>query len=170
MDAFLIVVTVLLFLLLAYISIYLLALYCHPQDAGFGASLFCKLLVVLGFIFTWSQILLLTIDISNSRYQSGLDMYLAWTIFYVSMFVLLVVLIPFAIFFYETDEDKPLVYKSPLLFLVLAIVHGTVPAVHHLGIRGDHLSARVLLRQRVLDPRLSGSPGSLLFRAKRYCT
>jgi LMBR1 domain-containing protein 1 len=45
-DPVLIVVMVILAVLLLYVSVYLLALYCHPDDGGFGASLICKLIVV----------------------------------------------------------------------------------------------------------------------------
>lgn len=47
MDIVLIIMIVIVSLLLLYVNIYLLALYCHPDDGGFGASLVCKIIVVL---------------------------------------------------------------------------------------------------------------------------
>lgn len=49
MDVLLIILVVIFAVILLYVSIYLLALYCHPLDSGFGASLFCKALVVFYF-------------------------------------------------------------------------------------------------------------------------
>jgi LMBR1 domain-containing protein 1 len=56
MDVFLIIVACIVGILMLGVNIYLLALYCHcnknikiiflAQDKGFGASLFCKILVV----------------------------------------------------------------------------------------------------------------------------
>lgn len=31
------------------VSFYVMAIYCHPEDKGFGASIFCKVLVVDNF-------------------------------------------------------------------------------------------------------------------------
>ena len=49
------------------------------------------------------------VDVSNTRTNGGLDMMLMWTIIYYSVLAVGVVLIPFAIFYYESDEDKPFV-------------------------------------------------------------
>jgi LMBR1 domain-containing protein 1 len=39
-------------ILLLIASVYILAIYCHPEDAGFGSSLYCKFLVVsTSFLF-----------------------------------------------------------------------------------------------------------------------
>lgn len=74
MDILLIIVVCIVALMLLYVNIYLLALYCHPEDGGFGASLICKIVVVLGLTLSWCQILLLSVDISNTRSSGGLDM------------------------------------------------------------------------------------------------
>jgi len=47
MDVFLIIIMCVVGILLMIVNIYLLALYCHPEDGGFGASLFCKIVVVI---------------------------------------------------------------------------------------------------------------------------
>ena len=46
MDVLLIIMICVVSLLLLYVNIYLLALYCHPEDGGFSASLMCKIIVV----------------------------------------------------------------------------------------------------------------------------
>jgi LMBR1 domain-containing protein 1 len=47
MDVVLIIMIIVVSLLLLYVNVYLLALYCHPEDGGFGASLILKIIVVL---------------------------------------------------------------------------------------------------------------------------
>ena len=46
MDVFLLVATIIIALLLLFINLYLLAVYVHPEDRGFGASIFPKIVVV----------------------------------------------------------------------------------------------------------------------------
>ena len=128
-DPILIVIMVIMAILLFYVSIYLLALYCHPEDAGFGTSCICKIIVVtqflnsfinqiIGLATSWGQILFLSLDISNTRDKAGLNMDLAWMIIYIITFSLIIGIIPMAIFFYETDEDKPIV--------ILYVIHTLV--------------------------------------------
>lgn len=50
-DPVLIVIMVIMAILLFYVSVYLLALYCHPDDAGFGTSCICKIIVVNSLLF-----------------------------------------------------------------------------------------------------------------------
>jgi LMBR1 domain-containing protein 1 len=47
MDVFILIMTIVATVLLIGLSIYLLAYYCHPDDSGFGAGLFCKIIVVI---------------------------------------------------------------------------------------------------------------------------
>ena len=47
MDIFLIIMTSIVGLLLILSNIYILAVYCHPEDNGFGSSLWCKIIIVL---------------------------------------------------------------------------------------------------------------------------
>lgn len=52
---------------------------------------------------------MLALDVANERSSAGLDMKLCWMIIYISVFVALVFFIPSAIFYYESDEEKPFV-------------------------------------------------------------
>jgi hypothetical protein len=47
MDVVLIIMMCIISLLLLYVNLYLLALYCHPEDGGFGSSCVSKVIVVL---------------------------------------------------------------------------------------------------------------------------
>ena len=42
MDIFLLITAIVILVLLIGINIYLLAYFCHPDDEGFGAHIFCK--------------------------------------------------------------------------------------------------------------------------------
>lgn len=63
MEWFLIIVTIVMAILLLFVNFYLLVLYCHRKlikiynladDKGWGASLFCKILVIFGMTLTWA--------------------------------------------------------------------------------------------------------------------
>jgi nitrogen fixation/metabolism regulation signal transduction histidine kinase len=47
-DAFLTIAAVVILILLLVVNTYLLALYQHPEDRGFGASVAPKIIVVIG--------------------------------------------------------------------------------------------------------------------------
>lgn len=105
-DIFLIIVICILAIALIFINFYLLVLYSHPDDRDWGMSLFCKILVILGFTLSWAQVLLLPLDVSNSRGQgAGIDMPTFWQAIYIAVLVFSVILIPFASYLYESDED-----------------------------------------------------------------
>jgi LMBR1 domain-containing protein 1 len=46
MDIFALIISIILGVLLVFVNFYILALYCHPEDGGFGSSLICKIVVV----------------------------------------------------------------------------------------------------------------------------
>lgn len=46
MDIFYIILASISAFFLMIVSIYILAVYCHPEDSGFGSNLWCKILVV----------------------------------------------------------------------------------------------------------------------------
>lgn len=129
-DAFLIVITVVLAVVLIFSSFYLLVLYCHPDDGGWGTSLFCKIIVIAGMTLSWAQVLVLPLDVSNARNSAGLDMTTFWYIIYMLVAIMVSIIIPFAQFMYETDDEKPIVSRvftaicyEVCLFIVIAIAY-----------------------------------------------
>ena len=57
MNPMLLISLIVILALLIIVNVYLLAYFCHPDDAGWGASLFCKFLVVIpNFIITQSHL------------------------------------------------------------------------------------------------------------------
>jgi LMBR1 domain-containing protein 1 len=47
------------------VNIYLLALYVHPDDKGWGNALYCKILVVIGLTLCQAQALMVPLDVAN---------------------------------------------------------------------------------------------------------
>lgn len=107
MDILLIVLTVVFVIVLIALNIYLLALYVHTDDKGWGTAVYCKILVVLGLTVCQAQALMVPLDIANqSSLISGskLDMASFWFFLYIIVLFLMTLALPFALFFYETDE------------------------------------------------------------------
>jgi len=109
MDVFLIICTILIGLGLFGVSFYLLAIYCHPDDNGIGTHILLKILVIFGLALSWAQVLMVPLDVANARSGGGLDMQTFWFVIYASIALMITILLPFAIFLYETDEDKNIV-------------------------------------------------------------
>ncbi|XP_042515869.1 LIMR family protein At5g01460-like [Macadamia integrifolia] len=139
-----IVVCVLVFLF----NVYLLVNYQHPDDAN--QAYFPKFVVVLGLSVAAISILMLPADVANrSACQNAiyngacnltLPMKTLWIIVYIVDAVLVFFIIPFAMFYYEGDQDKTIWkrVKSALLWvgttavvcaLVLGILYGLVGKV-----------------------------------------
>lgn len=84
-------------------------------------------------ILIWSMALTLPFDVANNHFgpdHGGFNMKAMWYAVYISSIVMIGVLLPLAMFFYETDEDKPicsrikrsLCYLSIMLILLVTIL------------------------------------------------
>ena len=93
-------------IILLAVNIYLLILYIHPDEKGWGSAVYCKILVVLGLMLCQAQALMVPLDVANRSavVTTGIDMKSFWFFLYIIVLVFIVVLIPYAIFLYETDE------------------------------------------------------------------
>jgi len=106
MDAFLLISIIVVAVVLLLVNIYLLAIFIHPDDKGFGTSIFPKIVVVLGLTLAWGQVFMVPLDVANSRGDGGgINMDVFWKIVLIADAIFLVFLIPFAIFRYEGDEE-----------------------------------------------------------------
>lgn len=65
-----------------------------------------------GFSSGIIQVFLIPLDIENTRSNFGLDMHGAWTAFLVINSILLILVIPYLLFYYETDCDAAFVRHS----------------------------------------------------------
>jgi LMBR1 domain-containing protein 1 len=102
MDALLIVLTVFFVLILLGVNIYLLALYIHTDDKGWGTAIYCKVLVVLGLTLCQAQALMVPLDVANKSalLPDSIDMASFWFFLYIIVLFFVVILLPFALFFY----------------------------------------------------------------------
>ena len=62
-----------------------------------------------GFTLGVLQLLLIPLDVENARSDFGLDMYSLWSISLYSNAVFMVLLVPFLLFYYETDNEANVV-------------------------------------------------------------
>lgn len=101
-NVLLIILAVIFVFILIAINIYLLALYVHTDDKGFGTALYCKILVVLGLTLCQAQALLIPLDVANNSAQDpgGIDMKGFWFFVYMTVLLFICLLLPFALFFY----------------------------------------------------------------------
>jgi len=106
MDVWLILLTIVFSCVTVLVNTYLMIIYIHPDDKGLGNNILYKVLVVLGLSTCFGLILLLPLDVSNARSNGGLDITTFWLTLYVLVFILVVFLLPFSIFLYESDPDR----------------------------------------------------------------
>ncbi len=115
MDALLIIISIVMTLLIIAINIYLLILYSHTDDAGWGTAIYCKILVVMGLTLFQAPALLVPLDVANKSAvdSNSIDMIAFWYAVYITTLIFIALLLPYAIFLYETDVDDS--WKKRLL-------------------------------------------------------
>jgi len=116
----LVIVAVVVSVIVLLVSVYLLVNYQHPDDAN--QAYFPKLVVVLGLTVAVLSILMLPADVANRQacrkavYNGAcsltLPMKTLWLVVYIVDAVLVFLVIPFAMFYYEGDQDKCGVFSS----------------------------------------------------------
>ncbi len=102
MVALLIILIIVFIIILAGVNIYILALYCHPDDKGWGNVVYCKILVIVGLTLCQAQALMVPLDVANegALLPGGINMFAFWTFLYIIVLFMISVFIPFALFFY----------------------------------------------------------------------
>ena len=130
MDIFLIVITCIIAFLLLLSNFYCIIYFLDPGEKGFADSWFFKILVLVSLMLAWGQVLSLPLDVSNSQGGVGnLNIDVLWEFLYLAIFSFVCVILPIAMFFFESDEEEPVCdriwYTFKNLFLVL-IVEGLV--------------------------------------------
>lgn len=95
------------------INVYILVHFQHPEDRN--QAWFPKFVVVFGLTLSVLSILLLPLDVANraacadsivlSACNFALPMLQLWYAVYMAMFVMIVVVVPWTLFFYEQDSD-----------------------------------------------------------------
>lgn len=105
-----IVLIVVLSIILLGVNFYLLALYVHPDDKGWGTALYCKILVILGLTLCQAQALMVPLDVANrsALLPDAINMTAFWFFLYIIVLIFVTILLPYSIFLYETDEEDPM--------------------------------------------------------------
>ncbi|KAL4118587.1 hypothetical protein PRIC2_010912 [Phytophthora ramorum] len=114
-DLFLLAVVVIIAVALILCNIYILVYFQHDDDKN--TAYFPKALVVFGLFFAEATVLLLPLDVANNSTAIGcaegwntvcgnINMDLLWLMVFLSIVIFLVVLLPFAIFYYEADDGE----------------------------------------------------------------
>lgn len=123
-NGLLIALAIIFVIILLGINIYLLAFYVHSDDKGFGTALYCKVLVVVGLTLCQAQALMVPLDVANASAldSNGIDMKGFWYFIYITVLILVCLLLPFAMFFYETDEDDSFLARTgkSILYTIIA--------------------------------------------------
>lgn len=112
-QIFLIIFSGVIGLILLLLNIYILTLYLHPDDKGIQTSLYAKIIIIVGLTICQAQALLVPLDVAlqaNIR-SDTFKMGIFWQFLYIALLVFICILIPFAIFFYETDPEKSMIHR-----------------------------------------------------------
>lgn len=120
-----IVLIVVMTIILLAVNIYLLILYIHPDDKGWGTAIYCKVLVILGLTLIQAQALMVPLDVANQTalVSDGINMRDFWYFLYIIVLIFITILIPYAIFLYETDEEDSMCRR---LLVALAYLFGAI--------------------------------------------
>lgn len=100
-DAFLIIVLAVCSAVVLTACIIFLAKFGHPDDKN--SARFPKLVTVSGLFIAVSTVLMLPFDVANVYHSLPVD--IIWQVLYISIAVYCFALIPFAFFYYESDQD-----------------------------------------------------------------
>lgn len=142
MDIFLVFSAIIALGVLLVIGFYILVHFSHSDDKN--DAYFPKFVVITGFVLAGCTVLLLPLDVANNegyagcdgyntKVCGGLNMILLWEMFFVTVLIYLVVLIPFSVFFYEADDGtlmggpkqsrlkNALIWQSVVTFIVSII-------------------------------------------------
>ena len=127
-DPFLLALTLVLTIVLIFANIYFVAHYSHHADSFFGSSTACKAVLILGYCLAESQILMIPLDVQNTRENTNFQMYMMWYVVVMAALFYVTIALPFGLFYSETDEEKefvsqsiPITCSSPLCLINLIV-------------------------------------------------
>ncbi|BBH06269.1 LMBR1-like membrane protein [Prunus dulcis] len=170
----LVIVAIILCVIVFVFNVYLLVNYQHPDDKN--QAYFPKFVVVLGLSVAAISILMLPADVANRQacrhaiYNGACNLTLPmkdmWLAIYILDAVLVFFIIPFAMFYYEGDQDKSVGkrIRSALLWVVVtAIVCALVLGILY-GLVG-----KVDFTVRHLSSSTTSFPSSWSFSSSQEC-
>ncbi|KAI8854443.1 hypothetical protein BC829DRAFT_412971 [Chytridium lagenaria] len=110
-DAVLIVTSILFAILVIVASIYFLVYFQHPDDKWL--AWFPKVVVVVSLSLAAFNLFLLPLDVTNQRNDGGIPMERITVAFYITTVLIVMVGVPFTVFYYEgTDETDDVEKRS----------------------------------------------------------
>ncbi|KAJ6362873.1 hypothetical protein OIU77_030204 [Salix suchowensis] len=170
----LVIVAIVVCIIVLLFNVYLLVNYQHPDDKN--QAYFPKFVVVFGLSIAAISILMLPADVANRQacrraiYNGACNLTLPmkdlWIAVYIVDAVLVFFIIPFAMFYYEGDQDKSVAkrIKSALLWVITtAIVCGLVLGILY-GVIG-----KVDFTVRHLSSNTTTFPSTWDFSSRQPC-
>ncbi|KAF9680039.1 hypothetical protein SADUNF_Sadunf06G0078600 [Salix dunnii] len=165
----LVIVAIVVCIIVLLFNVYLLVNYQHPDDKN--QAYFPKFVVVFGLSVAAISILMLPADVANRQacrraiYNGACNLTLPmkdlWIAVYIVDAVLVFFIIPFAMFYYEGDQDKSVAkrIKSALLWVITtAIVCGLVLGILY-GIVDIYIIYLVLISNFFIEDNQNVSSG-----------
>jgi len=108
-DSLIILICVFIILLIL-INLYILANYTHPLESSFGTSVVPKIICVsqfktkiIGMSLAQATVLMVPLDVANSRIDGGLDMKAFWYAICMMMCIFIFIFVPIALLFHESE-------------------------------------------------------------------
>jgi len=126
----LIIIALIMLAAVAVANFYILVYFSSPEDKN--TAIFPKVVVVFGLTLTCVNILMLPFDVANARTNGGIPTEILWIIIYVFIGVMVIVIIPFSIFYYEAedpDRSNQKQIKTALKFEAGTLIIFTIVAV-----------------------------------------
>lgn len=140
-DWFLLIIVIIMAVVLLIANVYVLVHFQHDDDKN--TAYFPKFLVIFGLFFAEATVLLLPLDVANNSTAIGcaegwnttcgnIDMDTLWLIVFMAIVIFIVVLIPYAIYYYEADDGddnrnnhqwlEALKYESATILVAVALI------------------------------------------------
>jgi LMBR1 domain-containing protein 1 len=136
MDVFLLIFVVAIIGIAIAVNIHLLFYYEEELDRRAAKNIILKVIIVTSLTLTWVVVLLLPVDVRNSRPTPGpLDMQALWKAAFITLAVFLAIIVPSAMLYSEVEGDDLVkkkgryvaCYLMAVLFVCGALVAITYP-------------------------------------------
>eukprot|EP01116_Phalansterium_solitarium_P006080 TRINITY_DN18393_c0_g1_i1.p1 TRINITY_DN18393_c0_g1~~TRINITY_DN18393_c0_g1_i1.p1 ORF type:complete len:486 (+),score=22.70 TRINITY_DN18393_c0_g1_i1:154-1611(+) len=128
-NVIMIVITAIMFCAIVMAMLWIVVLWGHPIDKN--NAWYPRIIVITSFCLVCFNILLLPLDVANARLDGGFPMADMWLSIYVIIAAFCVLVVPFALFFYENEDPdsvgvrkqviSAIKYEAVTIIIVLAI-------------------------------------------------
>jgi len=139
----------------------LLVHFQKPEDSGFKSGLLCKVIVVASLTLSWLIVLLLPLDVRNSRPVPGIPglMLVVWRVGFALAAAFAVIFVPAASFYDEVEDDDTVPRKcryvlcrmASLFFFVACAVGISYPFLSDVAVPVEQYSCDAWLDAGDLD-------------------